>query len=114
MIQLTLNVTAAQMVAIAAIMSGDAPVAEPVPATTRRKAKDAEPEKAPATDVKAEDTAGNDVSDVPSQADVTAAAQGYAKANGRDALVELLGKYGAQNVSGVPEDKRAEFIAACA
>jgi len=46
----------------------------------------------------------------PSLDDVVAALQKYIKANGRDAAVELLGKFGAKRASDIDEDKRADFV----
>lgn len=54
------------------------------------------------------------VEKVPSLEEVVAALQGYLKANGRDAAVALLNAHGAVRASDMPEDKRAEFIAAAA
>lgn len=41
---------------------------------------------------------------------VVKALQAYMQANGRDAAVELLGKYDAKRASDIAEDKRADFI----
>jgi hypothetical protein len=46
----------------------------------------------------------------PSLDDVVAALQKYIKANGRDAAVELLGKFGAKRASDIDEGKRADFV----
>lgn len=74
------------------------------------KPKAEEPEVKAKPEVQGKDAAGDDVAEVPDQAAVTAAAQKLAGKNGRDALVEMLDKYGAKQVSGVPEDKRQAFI----
>ena len=47
----------------------------------------------------------------PTLADLQAAAPAYIKANTREAFAEKLAAVGAPNLSGVPEDKRAEFLA---
>jgi len=46
----------------------------------------------------------------PSLDDVVAALQKYIKANGRDAAVELLDKFGAKRASDIDESKRADFV----
>lgn len=113
LIQVTLMVTAAQLAQIIPILdeTAEAP-AEPAP-RPRTRAKAAEPESKAQPEVKGKDAAGDEVDEVPDQAAVTKAAQAYAKANGRDALVEMLGRYDATQVSGVPEEQRAAFIEAC-
>lgn len=113
MIQVTLSVTAAQLAQIAAIMDGQA--TENVKPAARKTAADKpktepEPEQAAEPEVKGKSAAGDDVAELPSADHVTAAAKGYAARNGRDALVALLEKHGAKNVSGLAEDKRQAFI----
>lgn len=80
--------------------------------TTKTKAEPAketkvEPKEEPAAEPVEEQ------GDVPSADDVTDAAQAFIKANSREALIELLGTFDAKNISGLPEDKRAAFIAKC-
>jgi hypothetical protein len=113
MIQLTLNVTAAQMAAIAAIMGGEA--AEPAKTTPRTRVKTEEPpaETGKGAEVKGKDAAGEDVDEAPSADNVAAAAKTLAAKNGRDALVEMLGQYGAKQLSGIAEGDRAQFIEDC-
>lgn len=64
----------------------------------------------------AEETKGGQPSDDgdenPSVDDVKKAAMALGTKNGRDAVVELCGKYGAAQVSGIAEKDRAAFIAA--
>lgn len=50
--------------------------------------------------------------DAPTQEAVDDALKLYAAANGTPAAVELLKTFGAQRTSGVPVERRAEFIAA--
>ncbi len=50
-------------------------------------------------------------SDAPSEDEVKKIAMAYNQKNGRDALISLLGKHGAANISALGEDKRAAFIA---
>lgn len=57
----------------------------------------------------AEETAG-DGGKAPDLDTVVKALQAYMQANGRDAAVELLGKYGAKRASDIAEDKRAAFV----
>lgn len=72
---------------------------EPKPKAETKPKEDAKP--------KAEEPAG----DVPTADEVREAAQAYVGANTREALIELLGEFGAANISALAEDKRAEFIA---
>lgn len=58
---------------------------------------------------KGESTGGKGA-EAPSLDDTVKALQRYMKANGRDAAVELLAKYGAKRASDVAEDKRAAFV----
>ncbi len=44
-----------------------------------------------------------------SQDDMVGAAQKYVKDNGREALASLLAEFGAGQLTGVPDDQRAEF-----
>lgn len=110
-ISVTLAVTASQLAQIAAIMGGEtaAPKTEPAAPRSRSKTEDTET-KSKETEVKGKDKAGDDVPEVPSAEDVTAAAQRLNKANGREALVEMLGKFDAKNVSGIAEERRQDFI----
>jgi hypothetical protein len=48
--------------------------------------------------------------DAPSLDEVVAALQKYMKANGRDAAVKLLAKFGAKRASDIDEAKRADFV----
>lgn len=57
----------------------------------------------------AEETA-EDGGEAPDLDTVVKALQAYMQANGRDAAVELLGKYGAKRASDIAEDKRAAFV----
>lgn len=83
---------------------------EPKPRTRTAPKTEDQPETQAQPDVKGKTAAGDEVGEVPSVEDVTKAGLAYAKANGRDAFIELLAGYGAKNVSGVPEDKRAELL----
>lgn len=119
-ISVTLAVTASQLAQIAAIMGGaaaaaTAPAPEPEETTTRRtRAKADDAGSAKDTEVKGKDKDGGEVDEVPSKEDVTKAAQALSSANGRDALVEMLGKFDAKNISGIAEEDRQKFIDACA
>jgi hypothetical protein len=78
------------------------------------KPKDAAKPKAdkPKAEEKAkEEPAAEPAGDAPTADDVREAAQAYVGANTREALIELLGEFGAANISALAEDKRAEFIA---
>lgn len=119
MIQITLNVTAAQLALIASIMNGDEvvqtvePAKEPAPRKAAAKSEEKVETKAETKaepEVKGKDAAGEDVAEVPSLEDVTAAAKMYAAKNGRDALASLMEKHGGKNVSSIPEGKRQGFI----
>jgi len=48
--------------------------------------------------------------EAPDLKEVVAALQGYMKANGREAAVELLAKFGAKRASDIDEARRADFI----
>lgn len=112
MIQITLNVTAAQLALIASIMNGESGAAqEEKPAPRKAAAKNEEKVETKAEpEVKGKDAAGEEVAEVPSLEDVTAAAKMYAAKNGRDALASLMEKHGGKNVSSIPEGKRQAFI----
>lgn len=69
------------------------------PAKEEKKAETAPPAE--------EETAEVEVPDLDA---VVKALQAYMKANGREAAVELLGKYGAKRASDIAEDKRAAFV----
>lgn len=99
--------TPAQIAALFGISAAATPAAEPKAEEKPKrqpKAKEAamaepeEPTEAPAAEV-------------PSLDDVRAAAQKIVAANGRDALADRLAEFGAVNLSALPEDRRAEFIA---
>lgn len=81
---------------------------EAVPAKAKAEPK-AKPEE-PAAEV--EEQATDETTSSPSIDDVKAAAQVLVKANGREALAELLAEFKAENLSGLAEGKRAAFIAA--
>lgn len=116
MIQVTLSVTASQLAQIAAIMDPSIHTTETsaekreTKAAPRKAEPKAETETKAEPDVKGKTAAGDEVAEVPSQEDVTAAAKQYAAKNGRDALVALLEKHGAKQVSGVEEGNRQAFI----
>lgn len=50
----------------------------------------------------------------PSLDDCKAAMKTFLEANDRDALTELLGRFGIRNISALPTAQYDEFIAACA
>lgn len=119
MIQVTLTVSASQLAQIAAIMDPEIHTTESSarteqPKSSPRTAKPkAEPEpeaKAAEPEVKGKTADGEEVAEVPSAEDVTAAAKAYAAKNGRDALVAIVEKYGAKQISGIAEDQRQAFI----
>jgi hypothetical protein len=86
-----------------------AAVREEKPAVTTREEKPADK---PKTDA-AEEKPKTDVAEggaAPSLDEVVAALQKYMKANGRDAAVELLGRFGAKRASDIDEAKRADFV----
>lgn len=115
LIQITLSLTAAQLVAVATLLDGgDTAAPAPTPRAAKPKVEPkAEGEVAKGAEVKGKDAAGEEVDELPSVDDVSAAAKGYNASNGRDALVSLLAEFDAKNASGVPEDRRAEFISRC-
>jgi ribosomal protein L12E/L44/L45/RPP1/RPP2 len=92
--------------AILGSASGTAPAAAAktetkAPAKAADKPKAEEPKEEPAAE------------EGPSLADCKAAMAVYDKANGREALGELLGRFGIRNISALPAAQYAEFIAAC-
>lgn len=115
----TLGSFLSQVSSEASIFSTGAAAAETTsteaPKTTTRTRKPAEPaaESGKGAEVKGADVAGEEVDEVPSADDVAAAAKVLNAKNGRDALVEMLGKYDAKQLSGIAETDRAAFIAAC-
>jgi len=103
------------LAALMALVQPEAPmadsavaVAEAKPKTARKAAEKVEPEAAAAVEDKGEDPV---TEGIPTLADLQAAAPAYIKANTREAFAEKLAAVGAPNLSGVPEDKRAEFLA---
>jgi len=66
--------------------------------------------RAPAEEKPAETKAKEKPAEAPDLKGVVAALQGYMKANGREAAVELLAKFGAKRASDIDEAKRADFI----
>jgi hypothetical protein len=80
-----------------------APPAEEKKAPAKEKAKAAAKEKK-------EETPADDDGKAPDLDAVVKALQAYMGANGREATIELLGKYGAKRASDIAEDKRAAFI----
>lgn len=74
------------------------------PAKQAEKPAKAEEKKTPPAEGKKEDGKAPDLDTV------VKALQAYMQANGRDAAVELLGKYDAKRASDIAEEKRADFI----
>lgn len=108
------DLSAAQLAAIGAVLGGGAVAeqAKPAPrkaAPAKPEPKAEEPETVEETD---DDTQGEAGTDVPSEADLVAAGKDYAAANGRDAFIGKLAEFDVKNISALPEDKRAEFLAA--
>jgi len=62
---------------------------------------------------KTEEPAG-DAAEGPTLDDCKAAMKTFLDANDRDALTELLGRFGIRNISALPTAQYAEFIDACA
>jgi len=82
-----------------------------VPASTGTPAKETPPAKEEKkADPPKKDEKPADDGAVPDLDTVVKALQAYMKANGRDAAVELLGKYEAKRASDIAEDKRAAFM----
>lgn len=116
MIRLELELTIPQLAAVAAALAGTSAAVEPK-TTSAKPAPKTKTEEPPAeagkgAEVKGRDADGDDVAEVPDTAAVTAAAKTLAAKNGRDALAELLEKYGAKQLSGLAESDRAAFIEA--
>lgn len=80
--------------------------AEKKAAATKTAPAEAEKETAPPAEEKPAEDGGK----APDLDTVVKALQAYMQANGRDAAVELLGKYGAKRASDIAEDKRAAFV----
>ena len=99
----------AQIAAVAAF--GEAPPTKTT-ASTKPAAKATKTEPTKETKVEAPEEKP-DAAEVPSADEVTDAAQAFVKANSREALIELLGSFGSKNISGLPEEHRADFIAKC-
>lgn len=78
------------------------------PAAKEEKAAPAKEEKKAETAPPAEEETAE--VEVPDLDTVVKALQAYMQANGRDAAVELLTRYGAKKASDIPEDKRAAFV----
>lgn len=103
------GLTAAQVAAIGQILEGGS---APAPAASSRANKGNEtataaaaPETAKVETAKANtETAGVTVEQL------TELGKAYASKNGRDAFVELLGGFGAKNISGVPTEQRAALL----
>lgn len=117
MIQVTLTVSASQLAQIAAIMDPEIHTTESSARTEQPKTRAAKPKaepepeaKAAEPEVKGKTADGEEVAEVPSAEDVTAAAKAYSAKNGRDALVAIVEKYGAKQISGIAEDQRQAFI----
>lgn len=83
----------------------EAPAKQVAEAPAKQAEKPAKTEKeTPPAEGKKEDGKAPDLDTV------VKALQAYMQANGRDAAVELLGKYDAKRASDIAEDKRADFI----
>ena len=96
------GLTAAQVAAIAAVLDGSAPAAAAPnvkPATAKT-----EPKTEPKTEAK------SDATEITVER-LTELGKAFAGKNGRDAFVELLGGFGAKNISGVPAEQRAALLA---
>lgn len=89
---------------IAELMSAPITINEDKPAGETKKQPAKETKKQPAKEEKTGDA------DAPELDDVVKALQAYMKKEGREAAVELLGKYEAKRASDIAEEKRAEFI----
>lgn len=114
LISVTLAVTASQLAQIAVIMGGGAATGEPEkPAGRSRRTAETETETKAEPKVTGKDKGGEEVPEVPSKEDVTKAAQALSAANGREALIEMLGKFDAKNISGIADEDRQKFIDAC-
>ncbi len=69
-----------------------------------------EEQEAPPAVEKKEEKPADDGGKAPDLDAVVKVLQAYMKANGREAAVELLGKYKAKRASDIAEDKRAAFV----
>jgi hypothetical protein len=105
---ITITITDPTPTQIAALFgtAGGPVTPEVAAAKTTRASK---PKEEPVAEPKTSDPVAD--ADVPSLDDVRDAAQALVKANGREALAERLAQFGAANLSALPEDKRAAFIA---
>lgn len=63
---------------------------------------------------KAEEPKEEAAAEGPTLDDCKAAMKTFLEANDRDALTELLGRFGIRNISALPTAQYDEFIAACA
>ena len=63
---------------------------------------------------KAEEPKEEAAADGPSLDDCKAAMKTFLEANDRDALTELLGRFGIRHIAALPTAQYGEFIAACA
>lgn len=106
-ITVTIDATPEQLAAIAAALGGSAPAAT----TQTSKPADKPKETPKAADKPKEEAKSEPAADVPSRDAVTAAAQALVKANGREALADLLGEFEAKNLSGLKDEQLADFIA---
>lgn len=97
------GLTAEQLIAIAGLLNGTS-------ASVDKVKTDAKPATKPADKPKEEPKAQTDKAEITVE-QLTELGKAFAGKNGRDAFVELLGGFGAKNISGVPAEQRAALLA---
>ena len=89
------------------------PKKEPVKKAPAKQEKPMK-EEAPAGDPAIEESDDNDSADIPTDVELRAKAQEIGKkmgAEGKQAIKDLLNEFGSPNITGIPEEKRIEFMA---
>lgn len=116
MAEFSLTISAASAADLAAAIAGlaggtatTAPAADKAPAAKPAVKPAAKAADKPAEEPKAEADAGGETT----IDDAKAAMKVYMDANGRDAVIELLGRFGVKNISALPATQFGEFIAEC-
>ncbi len=119
MAQITLTINADSPSDLAAALAGLAGGTPAAPkAATAKVEQSVAPKATPAKEKAEPEPKQEDGAQAGAQAGVSleqvkAAMAAYDKANGRDALKELLGSFGIKNISALPEDQFAAFIEKC-
>lgn len=114
MIEVTVNIPALDrfcdlLAAGASMPTGVAKTDKPAPTPKADKPAPKADKPAPAPETSSEPQGGG----MPTLDDAKAAMKTYLDKNDREALIDLLGRFGVRNISALPEEQYPAFITAC-